>query len=175
MNKIIFIAVMIFACAQISAQTSDIYTRLNTADSINHNSVTINEEASIKNIATTNSTPTNSIRGYRVRIFFDNGQSARTLAQQVQEEFISLYPNIACNLIYENPYFKVTAGNCLSEEEAIMLWDKINKSFDKAFIIREDIPFEALKPVQPVDTTPEVDSLELSKYMESLYNLETEL
>lgn len=162
MKNILLIAILIVASSKLFAQTQNIYDKLSTADLASRNAVEVNEQSSIKNIATPQNQTVNSIRGYRIRIFFDNSQSARSSAQQVQEQFKGLYPSIPCNLIYENPYFKVTVGNCLSMEEAIMLWNKVSKSFEKAFIIREDIPFEALETYVPMDPiTPVSDSLEL--------------
>lgn len=81
------------------------------------------------------------IRGYRVRIFFDNGQHARSQAESAISRFKDIYPDIPAYMDYDNmPYFKVTVGNCLTSEEAIILWGKIKDAFDRAFIVREDIP-----------------------------------
>lgn len=143
----------------IKAQSQDIYTQLSTADPATRNTVQLNEHSSIRNLAMPTTT-NNNIRGYRVRIFFDNSQSARTTAQEIKEEFEKMYPLVPCYLIYENPYFKVTVGNCLSNEEAIMLWNRIKGSFDHAFVIREEIPFEELR-------TPAV------RQMEPRFNLDS--
>lgn len=80
------------------------------------------------------------VRGYRVRIFFDNSQNARALANDAIARFKSLYPAIPAYLVYENPYFKVTVGNCLSIEEANILVGGIKGAFDRAFPVREEIP-----------------------------------
>ena len=79
------------------------------------------------------------IRGYRVRIFFDNSQSARTQAQQTMAKFKEIYPSIPVYMDYDDPYFKVTVGNCLTSEEAIILLGKIRDAFDRAFLVREEI------------------------------------
>jgi hypothetical protein len=41
-------------------------------------------------------------------------------------------------MVYENPYFKVTVGNCLTEEEAIILKGRILSTFPKAFVKNEE-------------------------------------
>ncbi len=82
--------------------------------------------------------------GYRVRIFLDNGQNARASANAAITRFRELYPNIPTYLTYENPYFKVTVGNCLTSEEAIILLGRINNAFDRAFLVREEIPLSLL-------------------------------
>ncbi len=84
------------------------------------------------------------IKGYRVRIFFDNSQSARGQAAETLSRFRELYPAIPAYMSYENPYFKVTVGNCTSKEEAIILKGRIEGSFSRAFITMEDIPLSKL-------------------------------
>lgn len=80
------------------------------------------------------------IRGYRVRIFFDNSQSARAQAQQTTARFKENYPSIPVYMDYDDPYFKVTVGNCATYEEAVILCGKIKDSFELAFPIRVEIP-----------------------------------
>lgn len=92
------------------------------------------------------------IRGYRVRIFFDNSQNARSLAQSTLSRFREIYPDIPAYINYESPYFKVAVGNCITSEEAIILWGRIKDAFDRAFVIREDIPLSALGTVVVADT-----------------------
>ena len=45
---------------------------------------------------------------------------------------------------YENPYFKVSVGNCTTQEEALVLLEDVKRYFPKAFIMRENIPLEEL-------------------------------
>ena len=64
------------------------------------------------------------VRGYRVRIYFDNVQHARSQAESVMARFREIYPDIPAYMDYDNiPYFKVTVGNCLTMEEAITAAD----------------------------------------------------
>ena len=69
------------------------------------------------------------IRGYRVRIFSDNSQNARSAGQNALSRFRELYPGIPADMTYDTPYFKVTVGNCLTAEEATILWGKIKRRF----------------------------------------------
>jgi hypothetical protein len=80
------------------------------------------------------------VNGYRVRIFFDNAQDARQKASVARARLNELFPDVSSYMNYENPYFEVTAGNCLTQEEAVILWGKLKSSFDKAFITRVEIP-----------------------------------
>lgn len=73
------------------------------------------------------------IRGYRVCIFFDNGQDARAGATAASNLFREHFPEEKLYMDYENPYFRVTVGNCLTIEEAIILKGKLAAHFPKAF------------------------------------------
>lgn len=77
------------------------------------------------------------IPGYRVRIFFDNRQSARADSQKVMADFSAKYHDIPVYRSYVNPYFKVTAGDFRSKSEAMQLLQKIRQEFPSAFIVKE--------------------------------------
>jgi hypothetical protein len=100
------------------------------------------------------------VSGYRVVIYFSNGQYAGDKAQSVLAGFRSKYPGINAYLVYESPYFKVSVGDCLSMEEAQILMAKILGNYPKAFPRRESIALEALTtPLTPI--VEPVDSLAL--------------
>ena len=85
-----------------------------------------------------------SVNGYRIVIFMSNAQTARTEALAARESFEAMYPDERSYVTYENPYFKVAVGNCISQEEAIILMERIRNSFPKAFLMRETIPASEL-------------------------------
>lgn len=80
-----------------------------------------------------------SANGYRIVIFMSNAQNARNDAFAARECFDSIHPDQKSYIFYENPYYKVAAGNCLSQEEAIILLERIKRDFPKAFVMREAI------------------------------------
>ena len=49
-----------------------------------------------------------TLAGYRVRIFFDNRQTARVASEETLKRFESLYHDVVAYRTYANPYFKVT-------------------------------------------------------------------
>ena len=78
-------------------------------------------------------------KNYQLRIeYFDNGQDARAGAFAAEALFKETYPGIMVYPVYENPYFKVVVGNCLTAEEAIILKGKIASTFPKAFVKSEE-------------------------------------
>lgn len=98
------------------------------------------------------------VSGYRVVIYFNNGQYAGDKAQSVLAGFRSKYPGINAYLVYESPYFKVSVGDCLSMEEAIILMNSINGDYPKAFPKREDITLGQLTSVSE-EAVEVVDSI----------------
>ncbi len=100
--------------------------------------------------------------GYRVGIYFDNSPSARVNAQEVLTKFKNLFPNVESFMIYENPYFKVSAGSCATQEEAVMLLNRVQKHFPDAYLMREQMTAKDItKTTIPSVYIPEpqVDSL----------------
>ncbi len=77
--------------------------------------------------------------GYRIGIFFDNGASARDNANEAKSLFEENFPDEKLYMVYENPYFKVSVGNCVTQEEAVILLDRVQKVFPKAYLMREQM------------------------------------
>ena len=100
--------------------------------------------------------PRESYQGYRIRIFASHNQTARTDAEAAIA-LLNEHYNISHYLSYENPYFLVTCGDCLTQEEAIMLLSKVRIHFPKAFIVMAEIPSSAVTTtyVRPVVDTEE--------------------
>lgn len=82
------------------------------------------------------------VRGYRVRIFFDNSQTAREGASDTKKRFEQAYPDVPVYMDYKIPDFQVTVGNCRNREEAIILQNRIAGLFPSAFVRMEEIPLE---------------------------------
>lgn len=78
-------------------------------------------------------------KGYRVCIFFDNGQDARAGAEAARSLFTATYPTTKVYISYNAPYFTVTAGDCVTAEEAIILMGRIRETFPKAFPRSEEL------------------------------------
>ena len=81
------------------------------------------------------------LSGYRVRIFFDNKQSARHESEQTLIRFRAMYPDVAVYRTYTNPYFKVTVGDCRTRSEAMKLLSRIKGNFSSAFVVKENIEY----------------------------------
>ena len=95
-------------------------------------------------IATTPAQSQRTVSGYRIMLFMSNSQNARTEAFAACDTLAVRLPGVQTYVTYDNPYFKVASGNCTSQEEALLLLEKIKPSFPKAFIMRENIPLTEL-------------------------------
>lgn len=91
--------------------------------------------------------PDRTISGYRVRIFFDNKQTARVESEKTLRKFESMFHDVYAYRTYTNPYFKVTVGDCRTKSEAMALLGRIKKVFPSAFVVKENIMFP------PIDNT----------------------
>lgn len=74
-----------------------------------------------------------ALKAYRVCIYADNGPDARSGAAAAKSLFEETFPGTPVYMFYENPYFRVTVGNCLTLEEAIILKGRVSGTFPKAF------------------------------------------
>lgn len=81
------------------------------------------------------------ISGYRVRIFFDNSQNARTRSENIAREFASEYPAIKVYRSHISPYFKVTVGDFRSRIEAMAFAKSISDKYTSVFLVRENIQY----------------------------------
>ena len=133
-----FIALCLLTAAPLSGQTLDQFKRQAAqANPTYQTRVTAIEHGSAATaIKAMQVQPTGAtIPGYRVRIFLDNGQNARSSALAAKARF---------------------------NEEAIILWGKINSAFDQAFIIRTDIPL-SLFGEAPTTATEKSHSSEVAE------------
>ena len=82
-----------------------------------------------------------TLSGYRIRIFFDNKQTARVESEETLERFESMFHDVVAYRTYANPYFKVTVGDFRTRSEAMKHLEKIRREFPSAFVVKENIEF----------------------------------
>ena len=98
-----------------------------------------------------------TMNGYRVRIFFDNKQTARAESEETIKRFESMYHDVKAYRTYANPYFKVTVGDFRTKSEAMELLSRIKREFPSAFVVKENIEF----PVVDKDNAYIVDTVKV--------------
>ena len=71
----------------------------------------------------------NGVDGWRLQIKFT---SKREDILPYQLKFTNLYPEIPVEIIFDSPYYKLTAGNFRTKNEALKIKHKIHKNFPGA-------------------------------------------
>lgn len=106
-------------------------------------SVTVNHHSQIDSllVSQTISNAEKKINGYRIRLFFDNKQTARTESEQIEEEFKLRFPTIPIYRTYTNPFFKIVIGDYRTKSEATKALKTIVQVYPKAIIVKENISF----------------------------------
>ena len=84
------------------------------------------------------------VNGYRIRIFFDNGQNARTKSESVMGAFKAQHPGVGVYRDYENPYFRVTVGDFRTKRDATRFLNSIKWQYPTGFIVKEKIKYPML-------------------------------
>lgn len=79
--------------------------------------------------------------GYRVRIFFDNSQDARTRSEEIAREFATAHPSVKVYRSHISPYFKVTVGDFRSKIEATAFAKSISDRYTSVFLVKENIQY----------------------------------
>lgn len=141
MRKVIFSGVLLLgACVGARAQSLASFKE-RAAQSAQGARLEVVEHGAAARAVQRGARPTGRVRfkGYRIGIFFDNGANAREKALAARHAFAEAFPGEKVYLVYENPYFKVTAGNCVTSEEAIVLLGRIRSRFPEAYLMREDL------------------------------------
>lgn len=100
-----------------------------------------------------------TLTGYRVRIFFDNRQTARVESEETMKRFERLYHDVTAYRTYANPYFKVTVGDFRTRSEAMNLLERIRHEFPSAFVVKENIVF----PVVDEDNAYVIDTVKVMR------------
>ena len=103
--------------------------------------VVINQSQAISNAldAHIRANSSRAIKGFRVRIFFDNKQNSRNASMAAYNSFCSNHHDIPAYRSYSNPYFKVTVGDFRTRSEAMQFLSSIKGEFPSAFVIKDNI------------------------------------
>ncbi len=79
--------------------------------------------------------------GYRIRIYFDNKQTARSQSEEIEKLFSEQFPQYPVYRTYTNPYFKVAVGDFRTKSDAVRVLEIVRGQYPKAFIIKDIINY----------------------------------
>ncbi len=126
----------IFSYGIFAQPDQDVFYRLNASDTSN-GMVKIYQENNIRNLVNYHLEKQSAIKGievYRIRIFSESGQEARTKAYEVRRGFISKYENVNCHTEFENPFYKLYVGDFRTKSDALRFYKVIEHDYPDAFI-----------------------------------------
>ena len=81
------------------------------------------------------------LMGYRIRVFYDNQQSARARSEAIAASIKNAYPDVRVYRTYESPNFKVSVGDFRNKAEALKVYNGLKQSYPTAFLIKEQINY----------------------------------
>lgn len=79
----------------------------------------------------------NPITGYRVLIFSQGGNNSKDAAFEEKERFEEAFPESKVYVSFEEPYFKVKAGNFIDRMQADFFLREIKILYPYAFIVKD--------------------------------------
>ena len=81
------------------------------------------------------------LTGYRIRVYFDNGQSARVRSESIARSVSGAFPGIGVYRTFESPNFRVTVGDFRTKDEALKVYHSLKATYPTAIILKETINY----------------------------------
>ena len=81
------------------------------------------------------------LSGFRIRVYFDNGQSARTRSESIARSISNAFPGIGVYRTFESPNFKVCVGDFRTKDEALKVYHSLKGAYPTAIILKETINY----------------------------------
>lgn len=79
--------------------------------------------------------------GFRIRVFYDNAQSARNTSEAVYKAMQARYPRMTVDRSFANQYFIVTLGRFRTRIDAVKVLRELQGSYPNATIIKEKFKY----------------------------------
>ena len=81
------------------------------------------------------------LTGYRIRVYFDNGQNARARSEAIARSVSNTYPGIGVYWTFESPNYKVSVGDFRTKDEALKVFHSLKASYPTALLLKETINY----------------------------------
>ena len=79
--------------------------------------------------------------GYRIRVYFENGQNARGRSEAIAKSISGAYPGLGVYRSFESPNFKVSVGDFRTRDEALKIYHTLKGQYPTALILKETINY----------------------------------
>ncbi|MDR0618394.1 MAG: hypothetical protein LBG17_00655 [Bacteroidales bacterium] len=77
------------------------------------------------------------IQGFKILIFSQTGNGSKSNALEAKSNFLEIFSNVPAYLVYEEPYFKVKAGNFRTRKKALEFLRIIQDVYPNSFIVQD--------------------------------------
>lgn len=81
------------------------------------------------------------LSGYRIRVYFENGQNARARSEAIARSVSNAYPGIGVYRTFESPNFKVMVGDFRTKDEALKVYQSLKASYPTALLLKDTINY----------------------------------
>ena len=81
------------------------------------------------------------LTGYRIRVYFDNGQNARARSESIARSISNAYPGMGVYRTFESPNYKVTVGDFRTKDEALKVFHALKASYPTALLLKDTINY----------------------------------
>jgi len=105
--------------------------------------VTVNQSASMRNAFDryVANNASKKLTGYRIRVYFENGQNARNRSEAIARTISAAYPDMGVYRTFESPNFKVCVGDFRTKDEALKTYHALRATYPTAIILKETINY----------------------------------
>jgi hypothetical protein len=81
------------------------------------------------------------LTGYRIRVYFDNGQNARNRSEAIARSISAAYPGMGVYRTFESPNYKVSVGDFRTKDEALKVFHSLKATYSTALLLKETINY----------------------------------
>ena len=79
--------------------------------------------------------------GDRSRVYYDNGQNARSRSEAIARSVSNAFPGIGVYRTFESPNFKVCVGDFRTKDDALKVYHTLKATYPTAIILKETINY----------------------------------
>ena len=153
MKKLIIIAILaLLPCAMLRAQEYRVDSGTSRVDStlMGRNimsvlgpGVKVNQSSAMRGAfdSYVSNNASKKMSGYRIRVFYENGQSARGRSEAISRSISNAYPGLAVYRTFDSPNYKVCVGDFRTKDEALKVYHALKASYPTALILKDVINY----------------------------------
>ena len=153
MKKLIIIAILaLLPCAMLRAQEYRVDSGTSRVDStlMGRNimsvlgpGVKVNQSSAMRGAfdSYVSNNASKKMSGYRIRVFYENGQSARGRSEAISRSISNAYPGMAVYRTFDSPNYKVCVGDFRTKDEALKVYHALKASYPTALILKDTINY----------------------------------